>query len=159
MLKKKTMSERRVVVSKLIPILVSVIMLFFIQGNIFAEEIPQEGVLVDILKFVEEGKQREAPNFGLAEYRKLQERHKMVLLVSIAVTTVFFLLLVLLFMTRNGNCTPVNIVNGGGLVLVVQAILFVVVASPTTEQLTFAIGGLAAIGGYLFGRATSRPAH
>jgi hypothetical protein len=54
--------------------------------------------------------------------------------------------------------TAANIVNRGGLVLVIQAILFVVIASPTTEQLTAAIGALRAIAGYLFGRATAQTA-
>jgi len=54
--------------------------------------------------------------------------------------------------------TATHIVNGGGLVLVIQAILFVAIASPTTEQLTSAIGALGAIAGYLFGRATTQNA-
>jgi hypothetical protein len=61
-------------------------------------------------------------------------------------------------MKYSTSFTVTNIVNGGGLVLVIQAILFVVIASPTTEQLTSAIGALGAIAGYLFGRATTQDA-
>jgi len=40
--------------------------------------------------------------------------------------------------------------------LVIQAILFMAMASLTSEQLTSAIGALGAIAGYLFGRATKQ---
>jgi len=91
------------------------------------------------------------------EYRTLQERNKIVLLVAISVTAVFFLLLTLYFIYRGKNYTPSDIVHGTGLVLVIQAILFVVVFSPTSEQLTASIGALGAIAGYLFGKVASTP--
>ena len=89
------------------------------------------------------------------EYRMLQERNKVILLVTIAGTAVFFLLLTLYFIYRVKNYTPSDIVHGTGLVLVIQAILFVVVFSPTSEQLTASIGALGAIAGYLFGKVAS----
>jgi hypothetical protein len=89
------------------------------------------------------------------EYRTLQEKHKVILLVTIAVTGLSFLLLTLYFIYRVKNYTPSDIVHGTGLVLVIQAILFVVVYSPTSEQLTASIGALGAIAGYLFGKVAS----
>lgn len=89
------------------------------------------------------------------EYRTLQEKNKVILLVAISVTTVFFMLLTLYFIYRVKNYTPSDIVHGTGLVLVIQAILFVVVFSPTSEQLTASIGALGAIAGYLFGKVAS----
>ncbi len=89
------------------------------------------------------------------EYRTLQERSKVILLMAIAVSAVFFMLLTLYFIYRVKNYTPSDIVHGTGLVLVIQAILFVVVYSPTSEQLTASIGALGAIAGYLFGKVAS----
>ncbi len=89
------------------------------------------------------------------EYRTLQEKNKVILLVAMSVTTVFFMLLTLYFIYRVKNYTPSDIVHGTGLVLVIQAILFVVVFSPTSEQLTASIGALGAIAGYLFGKVAS----
>ncbi len=91
------------------------------------------------------------------EYRILQERNKVILLVTITGTAVFFLLLTLYFIHRVKNYTASDIVHGTGLVLVIQAILFVVVFSPTSEQLTASIGALGAIAGYLFGKVASTP--
>ncbi len=88
------------------------------------------------------------------EYRILQEKNKIILLAAISVTAVLFLLLTLYFIHRGKNYTPSDIVHGTGLVLVIQAILFVVVFSPTSEQLTASIGALGAIAGYLFGKVS-----
>jgi hypothetical protein len=89
------------------------------------------------------------------EYRMLQEKNKIILLVAISAMTVFFMGLTLYFIYRVKNYTPSDIVHGSGLVLVIQAILFVVVFSPTSEQLTASIGALGAIAGYLFGKVAS----
>ena len=91
------------------------------------------------------------------EYRTLQEKNKVTLLEIIVGTAVFILLLTLYFISRVKNYTASDIVHGTGLVLVIHAILFVVVFSPTSEQLTASIGALGAIAGYLFGKVASTP--
>ncbi len=135
-------------------ILISIAMLLPFCGNLYAQEVPSKKAIDDVLKFVKEKEPKEVSGSGLYALRAIQYQQKLILLVIIAAATVLFLFLILLFMKYSRNFTAANIVNGGGLVLVVQAILFVVVASPTTEQLTSAIGVLGAIAGYLFGRTT-----
>ncbi len=85
-----------------------------------------------------------------AEFRAMQEKHKIYLLLGLLVVTPIFLFLELCYI-KNTAHTAENVVNGTGLVLIIQATLLVVIASPTTEQLTAAIGVLGAIAGYLFG--------
>lgn len=87
------------------------------------------------------------------ELRKLQEENRVNLLFGILVATPLFLFLVLIYIKKSTNFSAQSIVHGSGLVLVIQATLFVVLASPTTEQLTASIGVLGAIAGYLFGSA------
>lgn len=135
-------------------ILVSMAMLLTFYGSLYAQEVSPKKEVDDILKFVKEQEPKEVSDSGIFALRAIQYEQKLILLIIIAVSTVLFLFLILLFMKFSKNFTATNIVNGGGLVLVIQAILFVVIASPTTEQLTSAIGALGAIAGYLFGRAT-----
>lgn len=85
-----------------------------------------------------------------AEFRVMQEKHKVYLLLGLLVVTPIFLFLELCYI-KSTSYTAENVVNGTGLVLIIQATLLVVIASPTTEQLTAAIGVLGAIAGYLFG--------
>jgi hypothetical protein len=131
-------------------------MLLTLNGNFYAKEVSSKNEVDDILKFIKEGEPKEVSEGGILAIRAKQYEQKLILLIIIASATVLFLFLILLFIKYSKNFTAANIVNGGGLVLVIQAILFVVIASPTTEQLTSAIGALGAIAGYLFGRA-SRP--
>ncbi len=140
-----------------------IVMLFFIPAINAAEKGKSEGSqeVDNILKNLQmkvpmvSADDRQFANE--AEYRTLQEKNKVILLVAIAVTTAFFLLLTLYFIYRVKDYTPSDIVHGTGLVLVIQAILFVVVFSPTSEQLTASIGALGAIAGYLFGKVSSTP--
>ncbi|HFQ90448.1 MAG TPA: hypothetical protein ENK27_10285 [Desulfobulbus sp.] len=85
-----------------------------------------------------------------AEFRVMQEKHKVYLLLGLLVVTPIFLFLELCYI-KSTSYTAENVVNGTGLVLIIQATLLVVIASPTSEQLTAAIGVLGAIAGYLFG--------
>ncbi len=87
-------------------------------------------------------------------FRMLQEKNKMILLVCIIIMTPIFLYLVLTHIKNSNNYASDHVVHGSALVLVIQATTFIVVASPTSEQLTAAIGVLGAIAGYLFGSAT-----
>jgi len=139
---------------KMLIILISMAMLLTFNGSLYAKEVSSKKEVDDIWKFVKEGEPKEVSDGGIFALRAKQYEQKLILLVIIAAATVVFLFLILLFMKYSKNFTAANIVNGGGLVLVIQAILFVVIASPTTEQLTSAIGALGAIAGYLFGRAT-----
>ncbi len=98
-----------------------------------------------------------------AEFRVMQEKHKVYLLLGLLVVTPIFLFLELCYI-KSTSYTAENVVNGTGLVLIIQATLLVVIASPTSEQLTAAIGVLGAIAGYLFGSTrrqadTGRKAH
>lgn len=87
------------------------------------------------------------------ELRRLQEENRVNLLFGVLLATPLFLFLVLIYIKKSTDFSAQAIVHGSGLVLVIQATLFVVLASPTTEQLTASIGVLGAIAGYLFGSA------
>lgn len=88
-----------------------------------------------------------------AEYRELQETHRFYLIAAMIGITPIFLLILLYFIRKSNEFTENAILHSSGLVLVIQATVIVVIAAPTTEQLTAAIGVLAAIAGYLFGSA------
>ena len=89
-------------------------------------------------------------------FRMLQEKNKIILLVCIIVMTPIFLYLVLSHIKNAKDHSSDHVVHGSALVLVIQGTTFIVMASPTSEQLTAAIGVLGAIAGYLFGSATRR---
>jgi hypothetical protein len=91
-----------------------------------------------------------------ADFRKLQEQNQHRLLICTVGVTPIFLFLVLFFIKRSGNFDPEHIIHGSALVLVIQATIFLVVASATNEQLTGGIGVLGAIAGYLFGSSPKR---
>lgn len=91
-----------------------------------------------------------------AEFRKLQEEHRLYLLIGIITATPVLLILVLFFLKQSPQFSAEYIVNGTGLVLVIQCTTFVAVYAPTTEQLTAPIGILGAIAGYLFGQVRRR---
>ena len=91
-----------------------------------------------------------------ADFRKLQEQNQHRLLICTVGVTPIFLFLVLFFIRRSGNYDPEHIIHGSALVLVIQATIFLVVASATNEQLTGGIGVLGAIAGYLFGSSPKR---
>lgn len=88
-----------------------------------------------------------------AEYRQMQEMHRFYLITAMIAVTPIFLLILLHFIRQSKDYNENAIIHSSGLVLVIQATIIVVLASPTTEQLTAAIGVLAAIAGYLFGSA------
>lgn len=90
-----------------------------------------------------------------ASFRFLQEENKLYIIMLIMVLTPIFLVIILFFISRSGAYTSDSIVNGSGLVLVIQATILVVMAAATSEQLTAAIGVVGAVAGYLFGSATS----
>ena len=89
----------------------------------------------------------------LAEFRETQEHNRFYLLIALLVVMPLSLLLVLWFIRNSKDYSEKSVINASGLVLVIQATTIVVIASPTTEQLTAAIGVLGAIAGYLFGSA------
>ena len=91
-----------------------------------------------------------------ADYRLLQEKHKLYLLLGIIVFTPIFLWLVLTYIRKCDSLNSEGVVHASGLVLIVQSTTFIVIAAPTSEQLTAAIGVLAAIAGYLFGSSSKR---
>ena len=92
-----------------------------------------------------------AINPDIKGFRTLQEKNKIILLVSIMIATPVFLFLVLYSINKTEDHVADHVVNGSELVLVIQATTFIVIAAPTSEQLTAAIGVLGAIAGYLFG--------
>ncbi len=91
------------------------------------------------------------PQKNEAEFRFLQENNRLYLIFSVMGVTPLFLIIILFFISRSKLYSAESIVHGSGLVLVIQATLLVVIAAPTTEQLTAAIGVIGAIAGYLFG--------
>lgn len=93
-----------------------------------------------------------------AEYRMLQERHRMILLIAIMVSTPVLLAMVLFCLKNSPQCAEESIVNAIGLVLVIEGTMFIAVSAATTEQLTAPIGILGAIAGYLFGSARRKAA-
>lgn len=93
-----------------------------------------------------------------AEYRMLQERHRMILLIAIMVSTPILLAMVLFCLKNSPQCSEESFVSAIGLVLVIAGTMFIAVSAATTEQLTAPIGILGAIAGYLFGSARRRAA-
>ncbi len=90
------------------------------------------------------------------KYRELQEQQKLWFVILISIMTPVFLYLVLSFLKNSSDNSGTNIVNATGLILVIQATVLIVVTSTTSEQLTAAIGVIAAIAGYLFGSSTQQ---
>ncbi|MBU0945701.1 MAG: hypothetical protein KJ804_05250 [Proteobacteria bacterium] len=90
------------------------------------------------------------------EYRMLQEKHRLRLLVAIVVSTPILLVIILFCLKNAPNCSGESLVNAVGLVLVIEGTMFIAVSAVTTEQLTALIGILGAIAGYLFGSVKRR---
>jgi len=91
-----------------------------------------------------------------ADYRMLQEKHRLWLLVAIVISTPILLIIILFCMKRTPGCSGESLINAVGLVLVIEGTMFIAVSAVTTEQLTAPIGILGAIAGYLFGSAKRR---
>lgn len=129
------------------------ICLTLITINTYATE--SKNILVDMdnEKSATEMLQKENAVTTKAEYRKIQEFHRFYLIVALIVMTPIFLMILLYFIRKSNEYTEHAIIHASGLVLVIQSTTIVVIAAPTTEQLTAAIGVLAAIAGYLFGAA------
>lgn len=124
------------------------------QANIGSGSV-SDAILGDVDRGKEEAqeKQTDYAGFTKEEYRKLQEQHRFYIIIGLIIATPIFLLILLYFIKQSQDYTEHAIIHASGLVLVIQATAIVVIASPTTEQLTAAIGVLAAIAGYLFGTA------
>lgn len=90
------------------------------------------------------------------DYRLRQEENRFRLIVMITLITPVILMILLHYVRSSPTFNDQSIVHTSGLVLVIQATTVVVLASTTTEQLSTAIGVLAAIAGYLFGSARNR---
>lgn len=88
-----------------------------------------------------------------AEFRMLQEKHRIWLLGGIVISTPLMLALVLFCLRKVPNCSSESLVNAVGLILVIEGTIFMAVSALTTEQLTAPIGLLGAVAGYLFGSA------
>lgn len=93
---------------------------------------------------------------GSIEYRLRQEENRFYLILMITLATPVILLILLHYIRNSRSFTAQAIIHTSGLVLVIQATTIVVLASATSEQLTAAIGVLAAIAGYLFGSRSRR---
>mgnify|MGYP001296026405 CR=1 FL=1 len=91
-----------------------------------------------------------------ADYRMLQERNRITLLITIMISTPIILGIVLYCLKNSSQCSEESLVNAIGLVLVIEGTIFIAVSAATTEQLTAPIGILGAIAGYLFGSAKRR---
>ena len=132
------------------------ILLLLVSCPLFADTssvILQE---LDAEKTAVQAQKQEEMFSPIAEFRAKQEQNRFYLLIVLLLVMPLSLLLVLWFIRKSEDYTERSVINASGLVLVIQATTFVVIASPTTEQLTAAIGVLGAIAGYLFGSAKSR---
>ncbi len=96
------------------------------------------------------------PGPSSLDYRLQQEENRFYLIVMITLVTPVILMILLHYVRSSRSFTDQAIMHTSGLVLVIQATTVVVLASTTTEQLSTAIGVLAAIAGYLFGAARNR---
>ena len=119
------------------------------------EEAVQKNKVEEIIQLVQRNNPEAISRGPTAGERIIeQDKQRLPLLVGIMSFTFLCLLSVLLFLYLMKKATAEIVFNVTGLILVVQAILFMAMASLTSEQLTSAIGALGAIAGYLFGRAT-----
>lgn len=84
-------------------------------------------------------------------YKIEEEKSRRILIGALLAASIVSLVIVLRFLTRNGPCGAMTIVNGSGMVLVIYATVMVVIIAKAEQQLTAAIGILGAIVGYLFG--------
>lgn len=131
------------------------VLLLFVSWPLFADTsslILQE---IDEQKSAVLAQKQEEMYSPLAEFRETQEHNRFYLLIALLIVMPLSLLLVLWFIRNSKDYSEKSVINASGLVLVIQATTIVVIASPTTEQLTAAIGVLGAIAGYLFGSARS----
>jgi len=112
---------------------------------IFFATYTQASVSQDILNYDDEQKieiptQEQGYVITKAEYRKIQEDHKFYLLAALIAVTPLFLWILLYYIRITKNFTEQAVIHASGLVLIIQATTIVVIASPTTEQLTAATG-------------------
>ena len=126
-----------------------------VENQINSQVSEGEKILADIdnEKNVAQMVQEDDVGITKADYRIMQETHRFYLIAGMIAVTPIFLMILLSFIRKSTDFNEQAIIHSSGLVLVVQATVIVVIASPTTEQLTAAIGVLAAIAGYLFGSA------
>lgn len=129
------------------------ICLIFIPMTTYSDN--SEKILADLdeQKIEVQARQEGGGAVTKAEYRKIQEIHRFYLIAALIAVTPIFLIILLYFIGRSKEYTEHAIIHSSGLVLIIQATTIVVIAAPTTEQLTAAVGILAAIAGYLFGSA------
>jgi hypothetical protein len=128
-------------------------MLLFVSWPLFADTSTDILQQLDDEKSAVQAQKQEEMYSPIAEFRATQEQNRFYLLIVLLIVMPLSLLLVLWFIKKSEDYTERSVINASGLVLVIQATTFVVIASPTTEQLTAAIGVLGAIAGYLFGSA------
>ena len=155
---------RLAMVKNLLVFLFAFIMLLM-QGGAIAREAAlkneQEAVQTNKIEEITQLVQRNSPEAispgpTAGERIMEQDKQRLPLLVGIMSFTFLCLLSVLLFLYLTKKATAEIVFNVTGLILVIQAILFMAMASLTSEQLTSTIGALGAIAGYLFGRATKQ---
>lgn len=129
-----------------VAVLLALAMTFSVAGEV-------ESILDDVDKKRAEIQAQEQCDGGPtgAEYRKMQEQHRLYIIGGLIIFTPMVMYMLLYFVHKSNDNTEHAIIHTSGLVLVIQATAIVVIAAPTTEQLTAAIGVLGAIAGYLFG--------
>ena len=92
--------------------------------------------------------QQSAPNLHLTE-----AHYSLYIVVGLLITAVFIMKMVLAAITGNKHHSPHDIVMGAGLVIVIFATLFLVIAATSTEAMMAAIGIISSVGGYVLGNA------
>jgi len=95
-----------------------------------------------------------ASDKGYEDLRMAQEHRKQITVLGLMVVALLALGMMMYVLLCKTQASPVDIVHGSGLVLVVFATVLVVAMAETDQQLTAAIGILGTIIGYLFGATT-----
>ncbi|XOF32823.1 MAG: hypothetical protein ACL93V_12455 [Candidatus Electrothrix sp. YB6] len=135
--------------------------LFSFVGQLSAGEATGESATVDALLTDAEDGAREAAK--LADKKKEVQKaaqsavsYRIQLMIGIFIVTPIIMFIALHFLYKIPSHSTGKAVNLIGLILVVQATLFVVTSAASTEAMTAATGVLGGIAGYLFGSERTR---
>ncbi len=143
--------------------------LFFLMASLSYSQDVIEGLLEEIDQHIEEyvpapeNADEYAEEAAAEVYEDVGDpymspaHYRIQLIKGIFVATPVLLIICLGFLKMVTGSSAHNVVNATGLILVIQATMFIVIASPSTEALTAAIGVLGAIIGYLFGANMRKP--
>ena len=110
----------------------------------------------DLLEDLEEAEQivEEAIPTIVQSLHLSESYYRLYLVFVIMGAAVLFMWLILRAIGKTKDHSSEDVISASGLVIVVMATLFIVIASTTTEALTAAIGLIGAVCGYVLGNLT-----